>query len=401
MEGKGGGTKYVIEAELGDNGGHLLFRNIDALEAWAAREREFWAWLTDSEIQSTQQVGKFSEHVIGQIDRLMAHVNQWKKNATDRPNQTSRIKRILLEQYGQRYVLHSSTPVSEFVAQLSQEIGKVEAAAALAKYCHQTVDLNDFRQFRGAVALVVFLEAATPKTTPAVRRSLKKIADDYSERYRGDVKATDDLRETLKSLVDEQTELKERGLAGMAKSVVLARRQARAQRDKTAKQLAEFEDLYNAKLSLDAPVKYWKDKRLKHRCLAGIFSLTFIVYLVVSVWAGLGVLSDTALTELDFWREASLSVFGLALAVVGIVVALARVLLRLAMSQLHLGNDADERVAMINTYLALRQGGHADEGHMKIVLERLFAPATDGIVKDDFGPVTAVDAIRAAATRSR
>jgi hypothetical protein len=87
------------------------------------------------------------------------------------------------------------------------------------------------------------------------------------------------------------------------------------------------------------------------------------------------------------------------LAAIGIVVALARVLLRLAMSQLHLGNDADERVTMVNTYLALRQGGHADEGHIQIVLERLFAPATDGIVKEDLGPVTVADAVKSALTR--
>ena len=69
------------------------------------------------------------------------------------------------------------------------------------------------------------------------------------------------------------------------------------------------------------------------------------------------------------------------------------------MSQLHLSNDADERVTMVNTYLALRQGGHANEQHMQVALERLFAPATDGMVKEDLGPVTSADAIKSVLAR--
>ena len=49
---------------------------------------------------------------------------------------------------------------------------------------------------------------------------------------------------------------------------------------------------------------------------------------------------------------------------------------------------------MVTTYLALREGEHATPDHMGIVIERIFAPATDGIVKDDFGPVTFMDALR-------
>jgi hypothetical protein len=78
---------------------------------------------------------------------------------------------------------------------------------------------------------------------------------------------------------------------------------------------------------------------------------------------------------------------------IGLVVALVRVPLRLAMSELHLKNDADERVTMVNTYLALRAGEHATTEHMQIVLERLFRPGVDGIVKDDLGPVTASDVV--------
>jgi hypothetical protein len=64
------------------------------------------------------------------------------------------------------------------------------------------------------------------------------------------------------------------------------------------------------------------------------------------------------------------------------------------MGQLHLYHDADERVTMVQTYLALREGGHADESHMGIVLGRLFAPAGDSAGKDEL-IMTMPDAITA------
>ena len=102
---------------------------------------------------------------------------------------------------------------------------------------------------------------------------------------------------------------------------------------------------------------------------------------------------NTGLGDLGFWQSADLSAIALLTVSVGIVVAVVRIPLRLAMSELHLGNDAEERVTMVNTYLALRAGEHTTAEHMAVILDRLFKPAADGIVKDDFGPVTAADAL--------
>ena len=61
-----------------------------------------------------------------------------------------------------------------------------------------------------------------------------------------------------------------------------------------------------------------------------------------------------------------------------------RILSRMLLSNLHLREDARERVTMANTYLALVQSkeGLKDEDR-KLILEMLFRPASLGIVRDD------------------
>ena len=86
---------------------------------------------------------------------------------------------------------------------------------------------------------------------------------------------------------------------------------------------------------------------------------------------------------------------GVAVSIVLITIALivSRIIYRLFASQLHLWNDSSERVTMIQTYLALSVKGHAKEEHMGALIQRLFAPASEGVVKDDLGPIGPIDAI--------
>lgn len=55
-------------------------------------------------------------------------------------------------------------------------------------------------------------------------------------------------------------------------------------------------------------------------------------------------------------------------------------------SEMHLKTDAEERVAMVKTYLALMESGKAPTDTLSPVLTALFRPASDGIVKDDSMP---------------
>lgn len=71
-----------------------------------------------------------------------------------------------------------------------------------------------------------------------------------------------------------------------------------------------------------------------------------------------------------------------------------RITVKIALSNLHLSEDAYERVVMIQTYLSFVNEGQIDEKDKKLILSSLFRPSNIGIIKDE-SSVTVADIITA------
>lgn len=72
-----------------------------------------------------------------------------------------------------------------------------------------------------------------------------------------------------------------------------------------------------------------------------------------------------------------------------------RITVKIALSNLHLSEDANERVVMIQTYLSFVQEGHGlDEKDKRLILSSLFRPSNIGIIKDE-SSVTVADIVTA------
>ncbi|WP_316247455.1 DUF6161 domain-containing protein [Roseobacter fucihabitans] len=62
-----------------------------------------------------------------------------------------------------------------------------------------------------------------------------------------------------------------------------------------------------------------------------------------------------------------------------------RLQMKVHLSERHLFLDARERKAFAETYLALLKGGDVTKDHEAVILQSLFRPTQDGIIKDDGG----------------
>jgi len=71
-----------------------------------------------------------------------------------------------------------------------------------------------------------------------------------------------------------------------------------------------------------------------------------------------------------------------------------RITVKIALSNLHLSEDAHERVVMIQTYLSFVNEGQIDEKDKNLILSSLFRPSNIGIIKDE-SSVTIADIITA------
>ena len=75
-----------------------------------------------------------------------------------------------------------------------------------------------------------------------------------------------------------------------------------------------------------------------------------------------------------------------------------RLAVRNYLSHLHLKADADERIVMVKTYLSLAEGGRVESAEdRQIILQSLFRPASNGLVKDEGVPLSFAEVL----TRTR
>jgi hypothetical protein len=161
--------------------------------------------------------------------------------------------------------------------------------------------------------------------------------------------------------------------------------------------IEEIKNTFHTKMALEAPVTYWQKKSTHHLYNTIIFgTLTIISFFLVS-WFLYHTLSDffgdTSTTHpVEYWRIGSFLLF----ASLGIWIV--RIFVRLLLSNIHLRTDADERVTMIQTFLALASDGKIDtEKSLLIILEALFRPASTGVVRDDAAPASPLEML----TRTR
>jgi len=67
-----------------------------------------------------------------------------------------------------------------------------------------------------------------------------------------------------------------------------------------------------------------------------------------------------------------------------LIIWLLRILLKVTFSNLHLQEEAHEKETMILTYLALiNEGAGLNEDDRKLILEAIFRPSTNGLIKDE------------------
>jgi hypothetical protein len=149
--------------------------------------------------------------------------------------------------------------------------------------------------------------------------------------------------------------------------------------------IESFKSAYQAEIALKEPVTFWTKKSRSH--------------LWGSIWFGIAALSVGTFaafqamqhlpTLLVVSKDTPPPYYGIALAVSvsTLIIWLLRVLVRNYLAQSHLKADADERVAMVKTYLALSESGKAPAESLGPVLAALFRPASDGLVKDDSMPM--------------
>lgn len=372
---------------IGDDA--FSFDDVQQLRRWLENERDRWQWMHGK--GPTQNAWNTSYETFMQLMQDVSNnANAGNPLHISINNIEARLRHGPL--------VYSNSDEGRRILAIRESEGDDAGAAAYSFY-RQFIS---FSEVRSVAALRGVMAFAYPAVAP-VDQVLKDLKTERAQLRRTVTEVRDRFDVLEHGLRDRAVALlaSKRSLSNDAIRAIIAQgRLADEQRaakwsevavriDEAILQLHTTEVAYAEKLGLEAPVTYWKRKSRLHkakeaqhlRMLRFYFGGAAVAILFVFYQAA------TKLHGLIMVPTPVLVVVGAGLAFfAALVLWVARILTRLYLSEHHLRTDADERATMANAYLALIHKGSLEPTDRAIILQALFRPSADGVVKDDGPP---------------
>lgn len=372
--------------DLGEKGGHLEFEQPAEVQQWLDEEQSKWHWM--NEIHETS--GALSSFTNFR-QAATQFIQQWTQQQAD-PDAVQKIIDTLKTHFesavSNQSLWLSSSPTGAFILRLQKERHQLVAAGA---YLSLGGAYSSQSQQPHPLLLEGIIEGFLYKreidwTATAHREALEKLKQQYSKNLSGQKRKYQEIEQAngvLNVKFDESLEAKTKLLDDLH---VSQGGEFKLLIDTHENNLKAIENAYDQKLALLKPVKYWNARNKSHGSKAKKFAIASgvvgAVILGLLGWLAYKIFLDVPVGEKpQVWQVGVFSVaafFG---------IWLERILVRLFISNMHLATDAEERVTMLQTYLSIiREGSVFAPEDKKMILERLFHPAADGLIKDDAAP---------------
>jgi hypothetical protein len=246
--------------------------------------------------------------------------------------------------------------------------------------------LNAFSQFHTALALEEMGQRGSDEG--GVGATIQSHEERLASMLEADAAEIDAQRTSFNEMIEEARG-KHAGLSEHARKLI------KLGQEHWQKAYADFIE----QLATETAVKLWSDRSIMHEAryksfrkwtlIFGGFGLAAtLVWIFAGFAAARWAFPDDKTAQIASYTAGSVALF--TLFVWGL-----RVLIRSMMSEDHLATDASARSALAHTYLALTKEEAATPEDRAIILATLFAPVSDGLVKDDGLPAFSPTAILA------
>lgn len=424
-------AKLDLEIDFGEQGGLQRFKTLTDFNSWISDEREFWKWLDEEPARiELQQIGAQGQRFWQFADQsnqvIQQHTNAWTQRTQEREqlrevlentespedqktSAKSRISEIekqleaTLEQLRQE--LHSqvhgeivarnrhllgSNPCAQYI----KEIAKTDPASAIhtMSYFLGPTDRR-YWQAKGQVLAILYQENLNQKVRPQ-QAAFKQATKTWDR----------ELKDFKRRFEEQESKFQEISQRHAGAEKAWKKRHDKLATDFGTMQtsaeegLNTLKDTYDSFMQLEAPRKYWEKKATSHAegrklmaILATISAVLGALGLGTATWH---LLPESQSTGTIPWRQVGFFVLASTF-----VLWTIKLLVRLMLSHIHLYEDAKEREVMISTFLALINHQESREGLKKediaLVLAPIFRPSTTGVIKDDGGPQSFGDLLKA------
>lgn len=380
-------SKPTFVFELGEKGGHLEFVDPNEVLQWFDAEQSKWQWMNKIP-ETTSALRTFAN-----LRQAAAQfVQQWTQNQSN-PEAANKsivnLKSHFESSIQTQSLWLSSSPTGDFILKLQKERHQLVAAGAYlalgGAYSPQSQQSLHPLFLEGIIEGFLY-KREIDWTASAHREALEKLKHQYSGNIADQKRKFNEIEQTNEALNSQFNET----LLEKAKLLddlhVNQGTEFKKLIETHEANLKAIENSYDQKLALRKPVEYWEARGRSHHAKTTKFAIASgamgAVILIALGWLAYEIFLNVPPNEKpQVWQVGVFSVaafFG---------IWLERILVRLFVSNIHLATDAEERVTMLQTYLSIiREGSEFAPEDKKLILERLFHPAADGLVKDDGAP---------------
>lgn len=384
-------------------GRRLNFSSLDEISNWIQGEKQAFDWMMAGDYGP--QFNSFRDNYRINFNHIVNRLAEWRTDPTNDQRAQSLVQ-FFQSFYSHNLTVMSDHPFAKIALDAVSKIGPGAGVGALAVLLGIPCAIN-FDVVRGMTLGGLIRDGIEPKSPGLVAKTI----DDLNTSAYAEFKKRDDAWNNVAKTAEENLLTKE--LNSQKKVDEISAQAAKfferlnTEGNAVIASIQETEASYREQMTLQAPVEYWTTKASTHRTdltKSRGRLLWFTVFGSVGLIAALVLLSWLATLIVGPQGQDSTAIY-LKLAAAGailttIVFWVGRVLLRIYLSDRHLLTDAEERVAMIKTYLALSNEKKVEATERALVLAPIFRSAADGIVKDE-GPDTSVAGLLARAIDSR
>ncbi|MDB5411179.1 MAG: hypothetical protein JWL84_6091 [Rhodospirillales bacterium] len=378
----------------------LMFSAPNEIRDFVTQQHEFYQEMDNVSIGTLQQdpaLHRGRQFIAELFNPVRTNLERLYALETTGPDRFREALAPLMDSYAAGRLLHFGSPGAFFV----RKIAKSDPAHAL-RILVVLSDINlalgtstyALQWFRaGAAAEIIRLDLTND--IPSEEASLESYRAEWDRRFFEMLNKHEQQSRDAASLQAELSQQKTASARALAEfEETRAETTLRLEADwvgtiaQAGDDIEAFKKTYNEAISLRAPTHYWRSKRNAHRFVAAAWFGAFLGAAAAGAYGVWFVWHWTVETRsADPTYTAFLPSLGAALLATWFL----RLFSRQVISNLGLSADAGERVAMVQTYLALTEGGLAGESDRTLILSSLFRSA--GKSEEDASPSTLADII--------
>ncbi len=165
-------------------------------------------------------------------------------------------------------------------------------------------------------------------------------------------------------------------------------------------EIKRIQDLYHTKFSISAPVEYWKELENSSKNQFKWCTISLAVWIVASILVLICTIKSFDYSapiipgNVSAWSQIKPWQITMTATLIAIIFVVARLIIRIQFSSLHLQRDAKHRVVMIQAFLALLEKDRVkSDQDINLIIQCLFRPIATGLMKEDAIPPSMVELV--------